>query len=58
MVETDAQTDTDGLTASPALFVPEMSNLLAALAAGSGAPADWQARQLRAFFDIFTNKAR
>ena len=53
MVETDAQTDTDGLTASPALFVPEMSNLLAALAAGSGAPADWQARQLRAFFDIF-----
>ncbi|MEZ4590969.1 MAG: tetratricopeptide repeat protein [Chloroflexota bacterium] len=52
-VETAAQTETDGLTASPALFVPDMSNLLAALDAGAAAPPAWQARQLRAFFDIF-----
>ncbi|MFZ1401345.1 MAG: tetratricopeptide repeat protein [Candidatus Promineifilaceae bacterium] len=53
LVETAAQTETDGLTASPALFVPDMSNLLAALDAGAAASPAWQVRQLRAFFDIF-----
>lgn len=53
VVESAARTNRDSLTASPALFVPEMSNLAAALAVAKDAPPAWQAQLLRAFFDIF-----
>lgn len=53
LVETAAQTGKDGLTASPALFVPEMSNLAAALDVSKAAAPARQVRLLRAFFDIF-----